>query len=230
MIYPTLTQIVAKIEQDLDLEEELFIPSNEMLGYINEAIDEAEAVIHTLYEDYFLTSASIALVAGTSIYLLPSNIYANKIRNLVYSDGTTIFPIRRLRFNDQFEDAALINTFSGTSFYRYFIINASAAAGMQIKLFPAAQETSATNVTIWYLRNANRLAVAADTCDIPEFINFVYQYVKVRCYEKEGHPNTEAARNSLEQQRQLMVDTLTSMEPDGDTTIEQDVSSYREHN
>ena len=29
-----------------------------MLGYANEAIDEAEAEIHTLYEDYFLKGRS----------------------------------------------------------------------------------------------------------------------------------------------------------------------------
>ena len=47
MRFWTTSEIVEKIERDCDLEEELFIQSTEMLGYINEAIDDAEAVIHT---------------------------------------------------------------------------------------------------------------------------------------------------------------------------------------
>ncbi len=229
MQYPTLATIRAKIEQDLDLEEELFIPQNEILGYINEAIDEAEANIHTLYEDYFLTSANLALVNGTSDYALPTNIYANKIRGVQYANGSTIYKIRQLRDNERFESAALINLSQASDFYRYLLLNNSASAGITLRLFPPARETSATNVTIWYLRNANTLSVDADKCDIPEFVNFIYQYVKVRCYEKEGHPNLGVALTRLDQQKQLMVETLTSMVPDGDSTIEQDHTYYQEH-
>jgi len=229
MQYPTLATIRAKIEQDLDLEEELFIPQNEILGYINEAIDEAEANIHTLYEDYFLTSANLALVTGTSDYALPTNIYANKLRGIQYANGSTIFKIRQLRDNERFESAALINLSQATDFYRYMLINDSAAGGIILRLFPSSRETSATNVTIWYLRNANALSAETDKCDIPEFINFIYQYVKVRCYEKEGHPNLGVALTRLDQQKQLMVETLTSMVPDGDNTIEQDLTYYQEH-
>lgn len=229
MQYPTLAQIRAKIEQDLDLEEELFIPTNELDGYINEAIDEAEANIHTIYEDYFLTSTPLALVTGTSDYPLPSNIYANKIRGVQYANGSTVFRITQIRDNEKFETAALVNMSQSTDFYRYILVNDSASAGIKLRLFPAAKETSASNVTIWYLRNANTLSATTDKCDIPEFINFIYQYVKVRCYEKEGHPNLGAALTRLDQQKQLMVETLTAMVPDGDSLIEQDLSYYREH-
>ena len=42
MIYQTYEQLRRKVEKDLDLEEELFITPSEMLGYANEAIEEAE--------------------------------------------------------------------------------------------------------------------------------------------------------------------------------------------
>jgi hypothetical protein len=68
----------------------------------------------------------------------------------------------------------------------------------------------------------------ASICDIPEFINFIYQYIKVRVYEKERNPNAQGAIAILQQQRELMQSTLGTMVPDADNTIEMDISSYLE--
>ena len=46
--YWTWAQVKTKIMNDLDLNEETFIRPSELLEYCNEAIDEAEAEIHTL--------------------------------------------------------------------------------------------------------------------------------------------------------------------------------------
>ena len=54
--------------------------------------------------------------------------------------------------------------------------------------------------------------------------------MKVRVYEKEGHPNLPKAVQDLEQQRQQMVSTLASMVPDGSNEIEMDTSAYEEMN
>ena len=51
--YWTLGQIKAKVKRDLDIESEVFIQPDELIEYINDAIDEAESEIHSLYEDYF---------------------------------------------------------------------------------------------------------------------------------------------------------------------------------
>jgi hypothetical protein len=219
------SEIKSKVEDDLDIKDELFITTDELMGYCNEAIDEAEAEIQGIYEDYFLTSESIDLVSGTSEYALPTDIYANKIRALIYSNGSTIYPVKRLKGSKEFVTLPLVQ--SGDD-YRYILKN-TAGTGPRLVLYPASRETSSSVLTIWYIRNAARITDDSDTCDIPEFANFIMQYMKVRCYEKEGHPNLDFAVAALEKQRKLMVDTLTGMVPDGDDEVERDLSFYEEH-
>jgi hypothetical protein len=224
----TGTMIKEKIERDLDLEDEEFISDDEMLGYINEGIDEAEAEIQDLYEDYFLKKDFIALVNGTEEYSLPADIYAMKIRRIIYKSGSIVYTINRIKDWKKFEEYALEAVNQTSTRYMYFPINSTPGAP-KLLLSPSAKETSSTNVTIWYLRNAARLASFSDTCDIPEFVNFVMQYVKVRCYEKEvGHPNLQKAMLDLEQQRSQMQSTLTGMVPDADNEIEPDLRLYEE--
>lgn len=231
MQYKTLAQLRSKIEVDLDLQDELFITTSEMNSYINEAIDDVEAEIHNSYEDYFLTMANLALVSGTSDYALPSDIYMNKIRAIIYSNGPTQYEIKRMREKEGFIEQKLIQTYAtGSDWYRYRLYNPSASTGMRLRLFPSAQETSSTNVEIWYIRNANTLSSDSDTCDIPEFYTYVVQYAKCRCYEKEpGHPNYAAALAERERLRELMMKTIMSMVPDRDNTVEMDYRPYEEH-
>ena len=227
----TYAEIKNKIESDLDLMGELFVTPSEMLGYVNEGIDQAEAEIHKLgaEDNYFLTRAHIPLIEGQSEYSLPENIYGNKIRKIIYSKNTRIYPIKRFRGQEMFEEmaASLLNP-AQTQDLKYVITNNSAQTGPQIVFFPPAMETEPTAVTLWFIRNANRVLVDADRIDIPEFTSFVIQYAKVRCYEKEMHPNLSTAVQILQAERQLMVDTLSEMVPDDDNRIVSDVSHYTE--
>lgn len=223
----TWAQIRTKVKQDLDLEDEVFVTDAELLSYCNEAIDEAEAEIHTLYEDYFLTKDPITLVQGTSDYDLPANIYAHKIRRVIYQKNSTIYTIERMKDWKKFEQKAVVDLYPGTNYYQYLIIN-STPGQPQISLVPTAQESGAY-VTVWYIRNAERMVDDSSVCDIPEFINFIYQYIKVRVYEKELNPNKDTAIAVLQQQRTLMQSTLATMVPDADNTIEMDLTYYDEH-
>lgn len=229
----TYGELKEKVENDLDLIDELFITPNELLSYFNEAIDQAEAEIHKLgcENEYFLSAMNMPLVYGQSEYALPENIYANKIRRIVYSHNNRIYPIERFRGSKMFEQIADTLSDPGSDpWYKYIIKNDSAATGPKIVLFPAAQETNSAAVTIWYIRNANRLINDSDVLDIPEFSSFVIQHVKCRAYEKEGHPNVQAALAVLQSERQLMIETLSEMVPDDDNRVEMDVSYYRDHN
>lgn len=226
MQYFTYADLANKVQRDLGLEQEEAVRPVELLGYCNEAIDEAESEIHTLYEDYFLTSATISLVQGTATYAMPANIYASKIRAVLYSSGNTIYSIDRIREFKKFMDIMLSNSTATSANYRYFMVNDSAIAGVKLQLVPTARETLPNAITMWYLRNANRLAADDDICDIPEFTPFVMQWMKMRCYEKMGDPRTPFAASLVDQQRKQMVETLTAMIPDGDNMIEADTSHY----
>lgn len=224
----TYLQIKTKVQNDLDLIDEQFITAAEMLGYCNEAIAKAESLVHGLYEDYFLASAYLPIVAATQTYSLPSDIYANKIRKMFYDNspgalGGTKYTIRRVRKMEELP--FLIQT--GTVFYKYLLTN-TAAAGPKIAFYPPPAETSTTNITLWYIRDAKRMTGDSDTCDIPEFVEYVIQYMKMRCYEKEGHPNLEVAKRDVATLEKDMQETLTNMVDDDDTEILLDWSFYQD--
>lgn len=219
----TYEEIRDRVEKDLDLQEETFISPEEMLGYANEAIDEAEAEIHGIYEDYFLTKDNIALVSGTQRYDMPSDIYANKIRGVLYSNGSTKYEIKRLK---RIKDTNWIT--SSDSYLRYVIVN-DPTDGYQLEMYPTPQETSSTNVTIWYLRNAARLTADDDVLDIPEFANFVIGYMKAKCLAKENMGQVPAGiAAEVEKQRKLMVETLTNMVDDENNELDMDLSFYHD--
>lgn len=228
MEYLTYGQIRDKVERDLDLEEEQFIQPTEMLGYCNEAIDDVEAKIHTLYEDYFLANSPLPITTGTSDYDLPSGIYANKIRDVVYAKGVLIYPIKRLPLINKFVIGAEINQQNTSLYYRYQLHN-PAGGKPKLRLYPPAKEDHSTAVTIWYIRNAARMVDDNSICDIPEFVNYVIQHMKVRCYEKEGHPNLPKALADLKRLEDLMIETLSTMVPDNDNEVEPDLGHYEEH-
>lgn len=232
MKFWTWLEIKTKIQQECDLEDEDFVRPEELLAYANEAIDEAEAEIHTLYEDYFLKKVDIPVVANDEFFSTTTNmpdIYADKIRRIIFREGsgTTVYTVPRLKDWKKFEQKAVQDTQLTTDLYQYFLIN-STPGNPQIMLVPKSRESG--TLTVWYLRNANRLAVDADICDIPEFVNFIFSHMKMKVYAKEGHPGYPEALERLETERARMVGVLASRVPDADNEIEMDLTHYDDMN
>ncbi len=169
----TYKQMKDKVREDADLEEddpdETFVTATEMIGYFNEAIDEAKSEIMALNEDYFLTSDYMPLVAGQSEYDMPANIMADKIRDIIYSNGTTIYAIKRFKMYNKFEQIALARQYNSGAFYEYFIRNDRPGARKMV-IIPPARETAvlpplddqSTPVERWYIRDANRVPLPGD--------------------------------------------------------------------
>jgi len=221
MFSPTYSQLKTYLEQELDLQDETFITPNELMAYFNEAVDMIEAAIHNIYEDYFLTNAVLPITSGVAGCTLPSDIYAQKIRKILYNDnGSLKYEIRRLK---KLEDILYIQP---TDLYAYVILNSS-TSGLALTLYPTPQDTN-TNITIWYIRNAKRFTSDSDVCDIPEFTNVLVQFVRWKCLNKEGHPDTAQAGSDLDRMRQEMVDTLTARVPDEDNFVLKDTTFYRD--
>lgn len=229
MSYWTYLQIKTKVERDLDLEDETFITDAELLGYANEAIDEVERQILTLCQDYFLTRGTITLAPGTEEYSLPADCYAMKIRQIVYRNGTQVWKLDRIRDWNKFIGYEIEKTnLSATQHYGYFIVNSTAGAP-KILLTPTPTEAGAY-LQIWYIRNANELTVDASVCDIPEAVNYVMAYMKMKCMEKEMHPNLQKAIMDVQAQKEDTMKTLAEMFPDNENTVEADTRMYDEMN
>ncbi len=226
----TYTQFIAKVEQDLDLEEENFIQATEKLGYLNEGLREAEKQVLTIYQDYLQTSAYIPLVSGTSLYSMPTGIFSSKIRKIIYTNGSLIYEIREIKGSQKFMKRAFLIYANPTDEYMYMTPN-SASAGPQIEIVPPSKETSSTNVTIFYIRTITPISIGADIVDkdIPESLNFLYAYVKGKCKQKENAgvmpPDSQA---EIDMQMKLLVDTLSPKVIDDNTEVEKDMSVYEE--
>jgi hypothetical protein len=212
----------AKIQKDLDLEDEDFITDEELMGYGNDGLKDAHKIYVKNYETCLETEASLALVSGTSVYDLPTDIYANKITHIQYSDGSNKFTIRELK------DKKQIPYVVDSDDYRYRIVN-STASGAQLKLYPAAQETSASNVTIHYIRTVKQIADDDDDVDLPEAAEYIIQHIKDSCRNKEAGTLYSAPPSpALEKQEMSLMEVLSDMTPDGDNVMPGDFSFYDE--
>ena len=225
--FETWATFKAKVERDLDIQGEVFIRPDELLGYANEAIDEAEAEIFGLNQDYFLARDGINLVPDTTSYPLPDNIFAKKIRRIVYNNGSSVYAVKHLKDWHKFESLALSEQFITADVYRYMLVNTTPGSP-EIIISPNPSESA--KLDIWFTRNANRMVDNTSIVDIPECLTFLIQFVKVRVYEKEGHPNFAAAVSILEQQRALMRQKLADSVPDADNELEHDYSVYTDMN
>jgi hypothetical protein len=213
-----------KIQDDLDLQEELFVTPGELLGYFNDAIDEAEAIVHSLYEDYFLTEDRITTAAGVVRYPLPSDIFANKLRLVSLVDGCCLEPLKRIRLKDR----AKMGLCTTGDVIGFDIEHRSAVEGVTMRLFPDGLFGGQV-IQRNYIRNANRLVDDESLIDIPEGMAFIFAYVKLQCYSKETHPLVEKAVAELDFQRKALAIVLSAMVPDGDNFIEPDLGFYTDH-
>lgn len=241
----TFGDLLTKALLETDTSNETFAEPDELVGYYNDAVHEAESEILTIYEDYFLTNLPLTLVSGTAKINLPSTIYATKIRNILYQNGVVIYPVKKFKGDKKFLDMAITNQMAKNDWYRYIVTNDSETSGLQITLFPTPYESGAL-LTIWFIRNAKKVPTASELgrlttdtltttqlttpVDIPEFYTFICEVVKGKIRAKENQGNMPPASvTAIEQQRKMMVDSLTQKIPDDDDTILADFSHYWEH-
>lgn len=215
------------VKGDLDLEDEQFINDSDIDRWINEGVKSAEQQIHTLYEDYFLSQSVITLAEGQNLYDYPSDIYANKIRKIIYRDGvnnsTSTHLVRRVK---NLLDATERDYFASNTtnpILQWSPINDS-TNGRKIRLFP--QTGRGGFLDVWYIRNAKQLTIDADVCDIDEFEDYVVQYAKTQALLKDNDPRADDSKVLQEQYKGDMINTLSEMSPDNDNEVDMDLSHY----
>ena len=191
---------------------------------------KAGRIIHNLYEDYFLVETDpIAMVTGTFKYNYPSDIYANKIRKIIFMDGlgsdARVHIIKRLKSLDAAKSIDLIYSDVSDPLLSWIPIN-TAAEGRKIRIFPNSGRTG--YMSIFYIRNAKQLVLDTDVCDIDEFEEYPILYGKLQAFMKDGDPRASDVKQLLDEMEADMTLTLSEMSPDKDTELEADVSHYDE--
>ena len=224
----TLLDIRTQIKDDLDLNEETFVTDIDLNRWINDAIETAEAEIHDLYEDYFVSDVDVPISVGVNKYDYPADIYANKIRKILYKEasavnGSSAHEVLREKDLIRAESRDIYETNSTNPSLSWTPSN-NAAEGKKIRLHPSSGRDGI--LTIHYIRNAKKLSLDTDICDIDEFERFVVQAVKTQVFIKDGDPRTEESKGLEEQLKVAMVLTLSNMTPDNNDDIEFDLSHY----
>lgn len=172
----TFKEMYNKILRDLDLEDETFISLDEMIGYFNESLNEAESEIMSTNQDYFLAKFFVPTELGQQEYALPYNIYANKIRGFIYHNNAIIYRIDQVRRKDKFEKIANLEQYGLYDDYMYILSNDVIGKSKMI-LYPGAREATILSPVnarfapfiLWYIRNCARVPLIGEFCN-PEVI------------------------------------------------------------
>lgn len=231
MGFRTFGDLNSQVEAELDLEDEEFVSKDELIGYWNRAVTIAESHLITLglKDKYFLAREQFSTVQGQEEYNLPDTLIGNKIIKVIYRVGATFYTLLPLDSKDMFENYELLNHFTTTDFYRYFITHTTPGSQKFI-LVPSARESNTNALTIWFSRKANRYAVDGDICDFPDVAyEYLSAYVKKRVYMKESHVNLPAGALEEQMLEQLMQSVLSGQIADSELSkLEPDMSVYQE--
>lgn len=172
----TYGKMKQKILRDLDLEDETFITPDELIGYFNEGLNEAASEILALNEDYFLAKAYLPVMQGVQDYALPYNIYANKIRGIMYQNGAVRYPITQFRRKAKFEEISFSEQYAHEDWYKYLLTN-DIPGQTKLVLHPPSRETAILSpyasrfvpFIMWYTRDCNRIPLIGEWCN-PELM------------------------------------------------------------
>lgn len=232
MIYRQYQDLKAEILRETDMEAEDFIQEEEIRGYFNDAVREALSHIQKigLEDDYFQKSTKLSLVNGQVEIDLPPDVFAAKIRGLIYATSSLVYEIKRIKGPHKFaEIQRLLQTPTQNAYYQYDLENPSPTSGFKIKLYPISYETLTDCLTLNYVRTVQLVTGDTDLVDIPEFYSFIKAFVKRKLFGKENSQMALDANSEYEKEKQLMLETLAEMTPDYDNKIIGDYSTYQEH-
>jgi hypothetical protein len=229
--YRTFGDLRQQVEAELDTQDEEFIGETEIQNYFNSGVTVCEATIVKLglREKYLQSEAYITTVVGTADYDLPSDIVINKLRKIIYRNGTLIYTVNPLRSEDGYEAEDVMNANSDLSeYYRYSIYKMGTT--YKLRLTPKAGFTVSNALRVIYFKTLNRYTADSVLCDLPDICyEYLMSYVRYRVYAKESHTNMQDEKGNMQALMILMQETLQNQvgDPDMDT-MDQDTSHYEE--
>lgn len=218
------------MEAELDTQGEEFCSASEMQMYFNSAVTmcEAEILKLGLREKYLQGEAFISAVAGQTDYDLPSDIAINKIRKVVYRNGTLVYTVHPLRTERAYETEDVMALYPPNEYYHYQIYKIGTVHKFRIS--PKAYVSVANAFRMAYMKTLNRYTVDSVLCDLPDICyEFIMSYVRYRVYAKESHVNTPDEKQNVQICKDVMVQTLQNQVADPDMDkIDADTSHYEE--
>lgn len=230
MAYKTFGALSSQVSKELDIEDEEFIQSTELVGYFDSGVRvvEAELIKLGLREKYLQDEAFISTVAGQADYSLPPNIIDTKIRKLVYRNGPTIYTMNPMKNEDMYQAEDILNLYESSEWYMWELYKLTEE--YTLRIVPKASLSVANAIRVIFYKDLNRFVADSTNCDMPEICyEFLLSYVRYRVYKKENNA-------LLSDEKEYLASTLTNMRETlsgqiADPTIDlidQDLSIYTE--
>lgn len=234
MSYRTFGDLRSQVEAEVDTEGEEFVTDPEIMRYFNSAVVICEAAIVKLglREKYLQAEAYISTIQNQTDYALPADIVANKVRKVIYRNGTIIYQMKPM-FAERGYEIEDVSTVNPPNEYYHFSMYKSGEDTI-FRITPRALQNVTNAIRLIYMKALNRYTADSINCNVPDICyEFIMSYVRYRIYAKEsaGNANTQDEKSNMQMFNTLMQETLQNQiaDPDADL-VEADQSHYWDMN
>lgn len=218
----TLAEVIAKVQDDLDLHAEDFVTFDDLRQFVLDAVDDAEELIIDCFSDFLLTFRDLEVAKGQTQITLPEDLYESRLRGMYFSesgfDGAPMgisYKLRRLSLER-------ITDVTAGDDYRYRLIN-KYPLGQRLYVYPAIRSDSSTQIRMWYIRQFSRPHEPTDTIEKGLRIQYVLCHVKCAVMQKAGDAMLEAELAKLAKQEDKLKNSLSRLtDDDEDVYLEPD--------
>jgi hypothetical protein len=199
----TIGQLKDKIKKFTCTEEESFISDAELNCFIDMAQKKAATKIACLNKEYFTSMVEVPVTKMQESVDLPEDIRATKVKSVFWqSEGS------KCCTRIQRADYSCIGKDCPSTPCEYVFLNKK-DEGSKLYLNPISNK--AGTLTIIYERVPCDIADDASddtTLEFEEMCDYIFQYVKLRVYEKEKNPLASLTVGELNEAEQDMLDCL----------------------
>jgi len=191
----TLSTLRARTRTYLDEAVQADWTDTEVDREVNEGYHKVVTAVISVFEDYYLTSATANTVANQQEYALPSDFFKMRRVEINYDvDNTNSVPQRALPINIDSVRRDLANTTLGISVLRnpaYYL------KGDVIGFIPIPTKNGTNAIKIWYIKTKTDLVNDSDEVDIPypdRYANIIAVFAAGTLLRKGQQEETVAAR------------------------------------
>lgn len=209
----SLTNLRAIVRERAEMTDSTFVTdsANSLDSIINAACGELYDVLVTKFEDYFVASASVSLVAGTDSYAIGAispSFY--KLLGVDALDGSRYRTLSRFNFAERNEASG--NTAAPLTSLRYQL------RGSNLVFHPAP--SAAATARVWFVPRMTQLVAATDTFDAinEAWAEYAILVAAIKCLDKE-ESDTSALRADLARIKRDIDEAALNRHADGPTRI-----------
>lgn len=149
---PTVQELVTLVRQRANMENTQFVTDDEIVALLNRSHTELYDTLVGVYEDYFVTSTPVSIVANTEYYALPTDFYKALGMDLNIDSERSI-SLKRFQFTERNRYKTTIYApHIPASIYQYHV------EGTNIRFIPKPRE--AKTAVLWYIPLPSKLVLS----------------------------------------------------------------------